>query len=112
MESRDSDTFDPDAPAIASGIYGLPHTVDEARVMAERAGGGGRDGTVGIGGGDLSVPCGAIAAASQRPPPLGVLHLDAQAALREAYEGFPWSHASIMFNVLSKLPAVGPLVQV
>src|SRR5207249_3253768 len=39
-------------------------------------------------------------------------HLDAHADLREAYEGFTWSHASIMFNVLQKIPQVKKLVQV
>jgi agmatinase len=49
-------------------------------------------------GGDHSVPFGALKAAAERRPGLGVLHLDAHADLREAYEGFTWSHASIFFN--------------
>ena len=36
-----------------------------------------------------------------RHPGLGLLHFDAHADLREAYEGFTWSHASILFNVLN-----------
>jgi agmatinase len=67
---------------------------------------------VGLVGGDHSVPHGAIRAASEAHPGLGVLHLDAHCDLREAYEGFRWSHASIMFNVLRDLPAVAKLVQV
>lgn len=67
---------------------------------------------VGVVGGDHSVPFGAIQAHAQRHPGLGVLHLDAHADLREAYEGFTWSHASIMFNVAERIPEVSKLVQV
>ena len=67
---------------------------------------------VGVVGGDHSVSFGSIAAHARRWPGLGVLHIDAHADLRVAYEGFEWSHASIMFNVISKLPDVARLVQV
>ena len=63
-------------------------------------------------GGDHSAPFGAIQACSERFPGLGVLHFDAHADLRVAYEGFEWSHASIMDNVARKLPGVAKLVQV
>jgi agmatinase len=63
-------------------------------------------------GGDHSVPFGALRAASERFPGLGVLHFDAHADLRHAYEGFEWSHASIFDNVVRRLPAVARLVQV
>jgi agmatinase len=66
----------------------------------------------GVLGGDHSVPYGAIRAAAEAHPGMGVLHLDAHCDLREAYEGFRWSHASIMFNVLRDLPGVARLVQV
>jgi len=33
---------------------------------------------------------------------MGILHLDAHADLREAYEGFTYSHASIFHNVITK----------
>jgi agmatinase len=71
-----------------------------------------QDKIVGIVGGDHSTPFGAIAAYAERYPQLGVLHLDAHADLRDAYEGFTWSHASIMFNVLAHVPNVRKLVQV
>jgi agmatinase len=61
-------------------------------------------------GGDHSVPYGAIRAYAEKYPKLGILHLDAHADLREAYEGFTWSHASIFNNVMTKLP-VAKLVQ-
>jgi agmatinase len=63
-------------------------------------------------GGDHSVPFGAIRAYAERYPGLGILHLDAHADLRDAYEGFTWSHASIFHNVMTKLPNIGKLVQV
>ena len=42
----------------------------------------------------------------------GILHLDAHADLREAYQGFKRSHASVMFNVLNLKPPPKKLVQV
>jgi len=63
-------------------------------------------------GGDHSVPFGAIRAYAEKYPGLGILHLDAHADLRDAYEGFTWSHASIFNNVMTKLHSVGRLVQV
>jgi agmatinase len=63
-------------------------------------------------GGDHATPFGAIAAHARRWPGLGVLHFDAHADLRPAYEGFTWSHASIMNNVLARLPDVAKLVSV
>jgi len=67
---------------------------------------------VGVVGGDHSVPFGSIQAHAERYPGLGVLHLDAHADLRHAYEGFTWSHASIMYNVVKRIPGVQTLVQV
>jgi agmatinase len=67
---------------------------------------------VGLLGGDHSTPFGSIKAHAEKYPELGVLHLDAHADLRDAYEGFTWSHASIMFNVLQQVPQVTRLVQV
>lgn len=66
----------------------------------------------GVIGGDHSVPFGSMLACADRHPGLGVLHLDAHADLRVAYEGFRWSHASIMDNVLREVPGVHRLVQV
>jgi agmatinase len=63
-------------------------------------------------GGDHSAPFGAIQAYSESFPGLGILHVDAHADLRPAYEGFTWSHASIFYNVVERLPGVAKLVQV
>lgn len=43
---------------------------------------------------------------------MGVLHFDAHSDTRIAYMGFENSHASIMHNVMEKIPQVGRLVQV
>ncbi|MCB9594482.1 MAG: agmatinase family protein [Sandaracinaceae bacterium] len=67
---------------------------------------------VGVVGGDHSTPFGAIQAIAAAHPGLGILHIDAHADLREAYEGFTWSHASIMHNVMTRVPDVARLVQV
>lgn len=66
----------------------------------------------GVLGGDHSVPFGSIRAHARRHPGMGILHLDAHADLRRAYEGFAWSHASIMHNVFMLVPEVGSIVQV
>jgi agmatinase len=63
-------------------------------------------------GGDHSAPFGAMQACAARHPGLGVLQFDAHADLREAYEGFDWSHASIMDNVMKRIDGVAKLVQV
>jgi agmatinase len=66
---------------------------------------------VGLVGGDHSTPLGFIRALSERYDKFGILQIDAHADLRKAYEGFTYSHASIMYNAL-KIPAVNRLVQV
>jgi agmatinase len=53
-------------------------------------------------GGDHSTPLGAIHALSDKyKGNFGVLHIDAHADLRCAYQGFKQSHASIMYNVMT-----------
>jgi agmatinase len=66
---------------------------------------------VGVIGGDHSVPLGSMIAHIDHRPDMGVLHFDAHADLRDAYEGFTHSHASIMHNLLD-LTALRSLVQV
>jgi agmatinase len=63
-------------------------------------------------GGDHAVPFGAIQAYAEKYPGMGILHLDAHADLRDAYEGFAWSHASIFHNVMTRIDGVAKLVQV
>jgi agmatinase len=67
---------------------------------------------VGLVGGDHSTPLGYIRALADHHSDFGILQIDAHADLRVAYEGFTYSHASVMYNVLNEVPAVTKLVQV
>lgn len=67
---------------------------------------------VGLVGGDHSTAYGAIRACGRHYDRFGVLHIDAHRDLREAYEGFEFSHASVFYNVLRDVPQVTKLVQV
>ncbi|RQO30593.1 agmatinase [Taibaiella sp. KBW10] len=68
--------------------------------------------TVVMVGGDHSTPLGYIQALATKHKDFGILQIDAHADLRIAYEGFTYSHASIMYNVLEEVPEVTKLVQV
>lgn len=67
--------------------------------------------TVGVVGGDHSTPLGLIQALSQRYRSFSILQIDAHCDLRESYEGFSYSHASVMYNAVQLKP-VANLVQV
>ncbi|MEN9723487.1 MAG: hypothetical protein RJB38_1473 [Pseudomonadota bacterium] len=80
-----------------------------------------QDKIVGVVGGDHSTPFGAIRAIAEefstlvpagKSRELGILHFDAHSDTRVAFEGFEHSHASIMHNVLERIPQVKRLVQV
>ena len=62
-------------------------------------------------GGDHSTPLGYYEALATKHESFGILHLDAHMDLRIAYEGFTYSHASIMYNAL-QLPQIEKIVQV
>ncbi len=62
-------------------------------------------------GGDHSTPLGLMQALGEKYPGYAILQFDAHADLRDAYEGFEFSHASVMFNAL-KIQGLGKLVQV
>ena len=62
-------------------------------------------------GGDHSTPLGYLYALAERHEEFAILQFDAHCDLRPAYEGFRYSHASIMHNAL-ELPQVKKLVQV
>lgn len=64
---------------------------------------------VGLLGGDHSTPLGYIKALSTQYDSFGILQIDAHADLREAYEGFDQSHASISYNFM-KLEQIERLV--
>ncbi len=67
---------------------------------------------VGVLGGDHSVPLGFFKAIAEKQGDFGILQIDAHCDLREAYEGFNYSHASIMYNALEEIPQIAQLVQV
>lgn len=66
---------------------------------------------IGLLGGDHSTPLGFLDALNDKHENFGILQIDAHLDLRNAYEGFEHSHASIMYNAL-KLPNISKLVQV
>lgn len=56
---------------------------------------------VGVIGGDHSSPLGLMRALSKQQD-FGILQIDAHMDLRNAYEGFKYSHASIMYNAMQE----------
>ena len=60
-------------------------------------------------GGEHSVSLGAIRACAEARGPIGVLQIDAHMDLRESYLGMRYSHASVMYNVMTSLPMVTKL---
>ena len=79
---------------------------DQTKVLLEKGK------LVGILGGDHSVPLGFMKAIGERHGEFGVLQIDAHCDLREAYETFNYSHASVMYNALNEIPQINKLVQV
>lgn len=63
-------------------------------------------------GGEHSTPLGLMEAIDSQGKAFGILQIDAHADLRDAYEGFEQSHASIMFNALKNCKNLERLVQV
>jgi agmatinase len=63
-------------------------------------------------GGDHSTPLGFMKAIGEKYGEYGIIQIDAHCDLREAYEGFVYSHASIMYNALKEIPQIQKLVQV
>lgn len=63
-------------------------------------------------GGDHSTPLGFFKAIAEKHGDFGILQIDAHCDLRVAYEGFKYSHASVMYNALNEIPELSKLVQV
>lgn len=98
--------FDAEYAEIEKACEEVFHRITTtARVFLERGK------IVGLVGGDHSVSLGLLRACASAYKGFGVLHIDAHADLRECYEGFTYSHASIMRHALL-LPQVQCLVQV
>jgi len=88
------------------GIFLNGWVYDQTKVLLEKGK------LVGILGGDHSVPLGFMKAIGERNGDFGVLQIDAHCDLREAYETFNYSHASVMYNALNEIPQISTLVQV
>jgi agmatinase len=67
---------------------------------------------VGLLGGDHSTPLGYFKAIADKHGSFGILQIDAHCDLRKAYEGFKYSHASVMYNALEEIPQIQKLVQI
>jgi agmatinase len=55
-------------------------------------------------GGEHTMTVGAVEAALEHHPDLGVIVLDAHLDLRDQYEGMMWSHATTLSRVLDRIP--------
>jgi agmatinase len=71
-----------------------------------------KDKLVALLGGDHSTPLGYFKAQAEKHGEFGILQIDAHHDFREGYEGFKYSHASIMYNALNEIPELMKLVQV
>lgn len=67
---------------------------------------------VGIVGGDHSTPFGYYKALAEKYESFGILQIDAHCDLRNNFEDFVFSHASVMYNALETIPQIERLVQV
>jgi agmatinase len=63
-------------------------------------------------GGDHSTPLGYMKAIGEKHGDFAILQIDAHCDLRDGYEGFVYSHASIMHNALKEVPQIQKLVQI
>ena len=63
-------------------------------------------------GGDHSTALGFYKALAQKHGDFGLLQIDAHCDLRESYEFFTYSHASVMYNALTEIPELTRLIQV
>lgn len=88
------------------GIYLNTWVYDQTKVLLEKGK------LVGVLGGDHSTPLGFMKAIAEKHGDFGILQIDAHCDLRDTYEGFVYSHASIMYNALKEIPELKRLVQV
>lgn len=88
------------------GIFLNNWVYDQTKVLLEK------EKLVGILGGDHSTPLGYMKAIGEKYGNFGILQIDAHCDLRDTYEGFNYSHASIMYNALKEISHIEKLVQV
>ncbi|GAB4386531.1 MAG: agmatinase family protein [Phycisphaerales bacterium] len=99
-----------DADAVAKINQACEHVNEFVRVHTAGVLNEGK--TPGLVGGEHAVSLGAIQACADHYGPIGVLQIDAHMDLRHCFEGFRYSHASIMHNVLACIPGVQRISQV
>lgn len=109
LDAYASGGSEPDAEILAEVNRGCEEMVARVRRDSEEQLELGK--LVAVVGGDHSVPLGLLRALGERHCGYGILHVDAHSDLREAYEGFVHSHASIMHNALA-IEGLAKLVQV
>lgn len=88
------------------GVFLNNWVYDHAKVLMENGK------LVGILGGDHSTSLGYMKAIGEKHGAFGVLQIDAHCDLRDSYEGFHYSHASVMYNAMKEIPELERLVQV
>ncbi|HVB03404.1 MAG TPA: agmatinase family protein [Chitinophagaceae bacterium] len=66
---------------------------------------------LGLVGGDHSVSLGLFKAIGEKYGDFGILQIDAHCDLRRSYQGFTYSHASVMYNALEEVPQLKKLIQ-
>ena len=72
----------------------------------------GKNKLVALLGGDHSTTLGFYKALAEKHGEFGILQIDAHCDLRESYEFFTYSHASIMYNALTEIPQLTRVIQV
>ena len=87
-------------------LYMNKWVYDQAKALLDQ------DKLVALLGGDHSTPLGYMKALAEKHGDFGILQIDAHCDLRESYENFTYSHASIMYNVLKEIPEVKKILQV
>jgi len=88
------------------GIFLKNWVYDQTKKLLEK------DKLVGLLGGDHSIPLGYFKSIAEKHGEYGILQIDAHCDLRKGYEGFHYSHASIMYNALTEIKEITQLVQV
>jgi agmatinase len=103
-----------DAPTMQANLTQINAACEELRqwVFDETTALMNQGKLVGLVGGDHSTPLGYMEALAARYPNFGVLHFDAHLDLRKAYEGFEFSHASVFYNVIHRIPQVSRMVSI
>lgn len=91
---------------VNEGGYFLNHWVEQqTRALLEKGK------LVALLGGDHSTPLGYMKAIGEKHGAFGILQIDAHCDLRVSYEGFVYSHASIIYNALNEIPQLTKVVQ-